>query len=127
MTDPPSLIKTLRLPHGELRLPLFLPDATQGVVRAVDSADLEQCGVQAVVMNAFHLMQRPGHDLHFQTMLWMLAPDEWHWEATYKPREYDRAVKALGQNGMSSSSCGLMSATRMSHTSRACQPSQRKA
>jgi queuine tRNA-ribosyltransferase len=51
---------TLRLPHGELRLPVFLPDATQGVVRSVDSADLEQCGVQAVVMNAFHLMQRPG-------------------------------------------------------------------
>src|SRR5205807_8219222 len=50
----------LALPHGELRLPVFLPDATQGVVRSVDSADLEQCGIQAVVMNAFHLMQRPG-------------------------------------------------------------------
>jgi len=50
----------LRLPRGELRLPVFLPDATQGVVRAVDSADLEQCGIQAVVMNVFHLMQRPG-------------------------------------------------------------------
>jgi queuine tRNA-ribosyltransferase len=37
-----------------------LPDATQGVVRSVDSADLEQCGIQAVVMNVFHLMQRPG-------------------------------------------------------------------
>lgn len=52
--------RTLRLPHGELRLPVFLPDATQGVVRSVDSADLEECGIQAVVMNAFHLMQRPG-------------------------------------------------------------------
>src|SRR5690349_15402780 len=50
----------LRLPHGELQLPLFRPDATQGVVRTVDSADLERCGVQAVVMNTFHLMQRPG-------------------------------------------------------------------
>jgi queuine tRNA-ribosyltransferase len=51
---------TLRLPHGELRLPTFLPDATQAVVRAVDSADLEACGLQAVVMNTFHLMQHPG-------------------------------------------------------------------
>ena len=50
----------LHLPHGELRLPVFLPDATQGVVRSVDSADLEQCGIQALVMNTFHLMQRPG-------------------------------------------------------------------
>ena len=50
----------LYLPHGRLSLPAFLPDATLGVVRSVDSADLEQCGIQGVVMNTFHLMQRPG-------------------------------------------------------------------
>jgi len=37
-----------------------MPDATLGVVRSVDSLDLERCRVQAVVMNTFHLMQRPG-------------------------------------------------------------------
>jgi queuine tRNA-ribosyltransferase len=51
---------SLTLPHGALDLPTFLPDATLGVVRAVDSADLLSCGVQGVVMNTFHLMQRPG-------------------------------------------------------------------
>lgn len=51
---------TLALPHGPLPLPAFLPDATLGVVRAVDSADLAACGIHAVVMNAYHLMQRPG-------------------------------------------------------------------
>lgn len=50
----------LQLPHGQIQLPAFLPDATVGVVRNVDSADLEQCGIEAVVMNTFHLMQRPG-------------------------------------------------------------------
>jgi queuine tRNA-ribosyltransferase len=30
------------------------------VVRAVDSVDLRTCGVQALVMNTFHLMQHPG-------------------------------------------------------------------
>jgi queuine tRNA-ribosyltransferase len=55
-----SAKKTLNLPHGQLSLPAFLPDATRGVVRSVDSTDLERCGVQAVVMNTFHLMQRPG-------------------------------------------------------------------
>ena len=50
----------LRLPHGQLDLPVFLPDATLGVVRSVDSTDLIACRVQAVVMNTFHLMQRPG-------------------------------------------------------------------
>ncbi len=50
----------LQLPHGQIALPAFLPDATQGVVRAVDARDLEACGIQAVIMNTFHLMQRPG-------------------------------------------------------------------
>jgi queuine tRNA-ribosyltransferase len=54
------LSPTLQLPHGQLQLPLFLPDATQGVVRALDSVDLRACGVQALVMNTFHLMQHPG-------------------------------------------------------------------
>jgi queuine tRNA-ribosyltransferase len=54
------MLSSLPTPHGALRFPIFLPDATRGVVRALDSADLEACGVQAVVMNAFHLMQKPG-------------------------------------------------------------------
>ncbi len=51
---------SLTLPHGSLQFPVFLPDATQAVVRAVDSADLENCRIEAVVMNTYHLMQRPG-------------------------------------------------------------------
>jgi len=54
------LIKEFILPHGKITLPAFLPDATLGVVRAVDSADLATAHIQAVVMNTFHLMQRPG-------------------------------------------------------------------
>jgi queuine tRNA-ribosyltransferase len=50
----------LQLPHGQLHSPAFLPDATLGVVRSVDSGDLARCKVQGVVMNTFHLMQRPG-------------------------------------------------------------------
>lgn len=43
-----------------IRMPAFLPDATYGVVRAIDAHDLASCQVQAVMMNSFHLMQRPG-------------------------------------------------------------------
>ena len=50
----------LDLPHGSLKFPVYMPDATFGVVRAVDAVDLEDCHIQAVVMNSFHLMQRPG-------------------------------------------------------------------
>lgn len=56
MTQATSLL----LPHGELALPAFLPDATVGVVRAVDAGDLRAAGVRALVMNVFHLMQKPG-------------------------------------------------------------------
>ena len=52
--------KNLQLPHGTINLPAFLPDGTRGVVRAVDAADLLNCQVQAVQMNVYHLMQRPG-------------------------------------------------------------------
>lgn len=61
----------LQIREKTLRLPAFLPDATSGYVRAVDSRDLENISIQAVVMNTFHLMQKPGsstiqafHGLH---------------------------------------------------------------
>jgi queuine tRNA-ribosyltransferase len=54
------MMNSLSLIHGTLEFPAFLPDATFGVVRTVDSADLEACRIPAVVMNTFHLMQRPG-------------------------------------------------------------------
>jgi queuine tRNA-ribosyltransferase len=57
---PDSKERSINVPHGEMKLPLFLPDATFGAVRSMDSADLEGCGIQAVVMNVFHLMQNPG-------------------------------------------------------------------
>lgn len=54
------MVDSLTLPHGTLALPAFLPDATQGVVRAADAQDVLAAGVQALQMNVYHLMQRPG-------------------------------------------------------------------
>ncbi len=56
----PPFPTTLSLAHGDLSLPVYLPDATFGVVRTADADDLLRVGVQGVVMNTFHLMQRPG-------------------------------------------------------------------
>jgi queuine tRNA-ribosyltransferase len=56
----PSNLIRFEARNREFSLPIFLPDATFGVVRTVDSADLVMCGVDAVVMNTFHLMQKPG-------------------------------------------------------------------
>ncbi len=46
--------------HGRLDFPVYLPDATFGVVRAADAQDLHGVEVRALVMNTFHLMQKPG-------------------------------------------------------------------
>jgi queuine tRNA-ribosyltransferase len=67
----------LDLPHGRLEFPVFMPDATYGVVRAVDSGDMENCHVQAVVMNTFHLMQRPGSTT-VQSMGGLHRMSGWH-------------------------------------------------
>ncbi len=52
--------RILKLTQGEVQSPIYLPDATFGVVRSVDAEDLVGVGVQALVMNTFHLMQKPG-------------------------------------------------------------------
>lgn len=57
MRSPRTHLDTL---HGRLEFPVYLPDATYGVVRAADAADLRGCAVRALVMNTFHLMQKPG-------------------------------------------------------------------
>jgi len=53
-------IAEMHLGDKTLQLPAFLPDATLGYVRAVDSHDLERVKIQGLVMNTFHLMQKPG-------------------------------------------------------------------
>lgn len=46
--------------HGPLRAPCYIPDATRGFVRSVDASDLEAVGIPALMINAYHLMTRPG-------------------------------------------------------------------
>jgi len=60
MTITNSSNSWIDLPHGRLQYPVYLPDATYGMVRSVDAADLENVSVQGLVMNTFHLMQKPG-------------------------------------------------------------------
>ena len=54
MADP------LETGRGVLPVPTFLPDATRAGVRGTSSEDLRQVGIDAVVVNAFHLLRRPG-------------------------------------------------------------------
>ncbi|MEL6349616.1 MAG: tRNA guanosine(34) transglycosylase Tgt, partial [Myxococcota bacterium] len=53
----PVVLKTA---HGEIPTPTYLPDGTRAVVRTVDAVDLESVGLDALMVNAYHLMKRPG-------------------------------------------------------------------
>lgn len=53
-------MKQLSTPHGEVALPAFFPDATYGAVRATGFEDVAAAGIPGVVMNSYHLYNRPG-------------------------------------------------------------------
>lgn len=50
----------IKTKHGNLRVPLFLPDATRGLVKLLNSQELEKVGTEAVVVNTYHLLLQPG-------------------------------------------------------------------
>lgn len=41
-------------------LPVFFPDATRGVIRAIDSKDIADSGTPGLIVNTFHLLSEPG-------------------------------------------------------------------
>lgn len=43
-----------------LKLPVFFPDGTRAVVRAIDSQDIKNTGIEGIVVITYHLMTQPG-------------------------------------------------------------------
>jgi queuine tRNA-ribosyltransferase len=54
---------TLRLAHGEVRTPAFVPLATKGVVKTLEVREAGDLGYDMVLGNTFHLFLTPGHEL----------------------------------------------------------------
>jgi queuine tRNA-ribosyltransferase len=54
---------TLRLPHGAVATPAFMPVGTQASVKTVSRDELLELGAEIVLANAYHLYLRPGHEL----------------------------------------------------------------
>ena len=52
---------TLALAHGEVSTPAFVPLATRGAVKTLESRDVEALGYELVLGNTFHLFLAPGH------------------------------------------------------------------
>lgn len=48
--------------YGKLPLPIFFPDATRGVIKSLDTSDLERTKTLGILVNTFHLWQELGGD-----------------------------------------------------------------
>jgi queuine tRNA-ribosyltransferase len=61
--DGAARVGKLRLAHGEVDTPAFMPIGTYGTVKAMTPEELESLGAQIVLGNTFHLMLRPGPEI----------------------------------------------------------------
>src|SRR5690554_4114182 len=53
----------IRLNHGVIQTPVFMPVGTYGSVKAMLPHELVDIGAQIVLGNTFHLWLRPGHEI----------------------------------------------------------------
>jgi queuine tRNA-ribosyltransferase len=54
---------TITTPHGVFSTPAFMPVGSQGTVKALAPADLQEIGVEIILCNAYHLYLRPGTEV----------------------------------------------------------------
>jgi queuine tRNA-ribosyltransferase len=50
-------------PHGSFSTPIFVPVATQGVVKALTDRDMRELCAEVLLANTYHLHLRPGEEL----------------------------------------------------------------
>ena len=61
--DGAARLGRLRLSHGVVETPAFMPVGTYGTVKAMTPEELEGLGAHICLGNTFHLMLRPGRDI----------------------------------------------------------------
>ena len=62
-TDGAARRGRLRLAHGAVETPAFMPVGTYGTVKGVTPEELVACGAEIILANTFHLMLRPGAEV----------------------------------------------------------------
>jgi queuine tRNA-ribosyltransferase len=61
-TSDAARLGTMRLPHGSVETPIFMPVGTAGTVKSVPQNVLEDIHTQILLGNTYHLYLRPGHE-----------------------------------------------------------------
>ncbi len=60
--DGASRAGVLHTPHGEVQTPAFIPLATKGTVRSLESREVAEVGYELILGNTYHLFVSPGPD-----------------------------------------------------------------
>jgi queuine tRNA-ribosyltransferase len=53
----------LRLPHGEVETPVFMPVGTQATIKTLAPEEIESVGANIMLSNSYHLYLRPGTEV----------------------------------------------------------------
>ena len=53
----------IRLPHGTVQTPAFMPVGTAATVKGITKDDLHEIGCEIILANTYHLFLRPGMDV----------------------------------------------------------------
>lgn len=56
-------VNSMKIKGKEQKLPVFFPDATRGVIRSLDSKDLQDADIKGLIVNTYHLLSQPGPDV----------------------------------------------------------------
>src|SRR6476661_677769 len=62
-TDGRTRRGTIKLNHGVVETPIFMPVGTYGTVKAMSPLELKEIDAQIILGNTFHLWLRPGTDI----------------------------------------------------------------
>ena len=54
---------TFHTAHGLVKTPIFMPVGSLGTVKTLSPSDLDQCGVQIILGNTYHLYLKPGLEI----------------------------------------------------------------
>jgi queuine tRNA-ribosyltransferase len=46
--------------HGKIKTPIFMPPATRGYLKSLDSIDINSTNSQIVLVNTYHMLLKPG-------------------------------------------------------------------
>jgi queuine tRNA-ribosyltransferase len=76
-TDGAARSGTLRLPHGDVRTPVFMPVGSQATVKMLTPEEVEGLGAEIILNNTYHLYLRPGHEV-VREMGGLHAFQNWH-------------------------------------------------